>query len=259
MSDTISVLIADDNSNFANLLAGYLEKEPDMKVAGMAKDGLEAIELIQSLLPDIVILDIIMPNLDGIGVLEKLKDLELEKKPQIIMLSAVGQDVFIQKAVALGSEYYIVKPFDVDILISRVRQVYKERLKDITINAKPVKKTTSACAGPVKNFQQGFDLEIEVTNLMRQEGIPAHVSGYQYIREAIIIAVNNERVFNSVTKVLYPSVAAIFDTTPQKVERGIRVAIENAWGRKSNRKEKPTNSEFIAMLADKIRMNLKRQ
>ncbi|MCX7708271.1 MAG: sporulation transcription factor Spo0A [Clostridia bacterium] len=262
MKDEISVLITDDNVEFGDLLKEKFSQEYDMHVVGVARDGVQAIEMIRASMPDIVVLDIIMPNLDGIGVLEKISELKLEKKPTFIMLSAIGQDLFIQKAIVLGAEYYIVKPFDVDLLISRVRQAYKEKVRDYR------KRVTSPVVKPPR---MAFDLEVEVTNMMREVGIPAHMSGYQYIREAIIQAVNNEDVFSSITKVLYPAVAKKFNTTPQKVERAIRNAIENAWtrgnpdsidslfGYASNfNKGKPTNSEFIAMMSDKMRLSMKR-
>lgn len=266
MRDDISVLIADDNIEFGNLLNEYMDREEDIRVVGVARDGVQAYEMIASLKPDVVILDIIMPNLDGIGVLEKITSQESLYRPLFIMLSAIGQDMFIQKAIALGAEYYIVKPFDVDILISRVRQVYKEKhISSFTQNML-MKKTASQ---PTARPAPVNDLEVEVTNLMRDVGIPPHMTGYQYIREAIIQTVNNSRVFTSITKVLYPSVAKKFDSTPQKVERAIRNAIESAWvrgnpdsvdslfGYKVNYdRGKPTNSEFIAMMADKIRINL---
>lgn len=262
MKDEISVLIADDNVEFGDLLHEKFSQEYDMQVVGVARDGIQAIDMIKSCMPDIVILDIIMPSLDGIGVLEKVAECRLEKKPTFIMLSAIGQDLFIQKAIVLGAEYYIVKPFDVELLISRVREAYKESIRDYR------KRVTAPISKPP---QIAFDLEVEVTNLMREVGIPAHMAGYQYIREAIIQAVNNEDVFSSITKVLYPAVAKKFNTTPQKVERAIRNAIENAWSRgnpdsidslfgySSNfGKGKPTNSEFIAMMSDKMRLSMKR-
>lgn len=262
MKDEISVLIVDDNLEFRDLLKEKFEQEYDINIAGLAVDGLQAIEMIKTFKPDVVILDIIMPNLDGIGVLEKVSELKLDKKPTFVVLSAMGQDLFIQKAIVLGAEYYIVKPFDISVLISRVRQAYKDSLLS---NRKKV-------SAPItKQLQVFFDLEIEVTNLIREVGIPAHMVGYQYIREAIMLAVNNEDMFKSITKVLYPAVAKRFNTTPQKVERAIRNAIENAWNRGNPdsidsifgyssgfSKGKPTNSEFIAMMSDKMRLALKR-
>lgn len=264
MKERISVLIADDNIEFGDLLNDYINQEGDLHVVGIARDGLNALEMIKKLEPDVVILDIIMPNLDGIGVLEKITQVQLNKKPLFLMLSAVGQDIFIQKAITLGAEYYMVKPFDVEVLVSRVRQLYKEKriyANNQIIAFSKFDQSTALRPEPVRN------LELEVTNLMHEVGIPTHMSGYQYIREAILQTVNNAKVFNSITKVLYPKVAERFGTTPQKVERAIRNAIESAWSRGNPdsidslfgytinySKGKPTNSEFIAMMADKVRV-----
>lgn len=266
MVNKIGILITDDNIEFCNLLNGCLGKEPDMNVLGVAKDGIQALEMIPILEPDVVVLDIIMPNLDGIGVLERLSTINLKKKPLFIILSAIGQDIFIQKAIALGAEYYIVKPFSVDILISRIRQIYSERFSDLIVRNNILPKAAQV---QDKKNPQLFDLEVEVTNLIRDVGIPPHMLGYQYLREAIMHTVVNDRMFGSVTRILYPSVATKFKTTPQKVERSIRNAIESAWDRGNPdsidslfgytinySKGKPTNSEFIAMMADKIRVNL---
>jgi two-component system response regulator (stage 0 sporulation protein A) len=269
MVEEISILIVDDNIEFGNLLHEYLKQQDQIHVAGVARDGLEAIEMIKSKSPDVVILDIVMPSLDGIGVLERVSGLKLVKKPIFIVLSAVGQDMFTQKAMALGAEYYMVKPCDIEVLLSRIREIYKDKsstqlkftksnpsLINIENNAKPAKQLP--------------DLELEVTNLMHAVGIPPHMIGYQYLREAIIQSSNSQRAFTSVTKILYPEVAKKFESTPQKVERAIRNAIETAWARGkvsqspaifggliNFSKDKPTNSEFIAMMADRIKVELK--
>ena len=269
MKNEISVLITDDNAEFTNLLKEYMKLEEDIRVVGVAKDGLQAIEMITALMPDVVLLDVIMPNLDGIGVLERMSKVELSRKPLYIMLSAIGQDIFIQKAIELGAEYYIVKPFDANVLISRIRQMSRERYITTFINADISSKM--AVASLANDAEAAFDLEVEVTNLMRDIGVPPHMAGYQYIREAIIQTVRNAKVFSSITKVLYPAVAKKFSTTPEKVERAIRNAIESTWSRGNPDsidslfgytvnyyKGKPTNSEFIAMMADKVRVNMGR-
>jgi two-component system, response regulator, stage 0 sporulation protein A len=266
MIDEISVLLADDNIEFGNLLNKYLSQEEDIRIVGVARDGIEAFDMIIDLKPDVVVLDIIMPNLDGIGVLEKLGSIQLKRRPLFIILTAIGQDIFIQKAITLGAEYYIVKPFDINVLTSRIRQIYNdEKVSSFTqTNITPRESVEG-----VKPPNQSMSLEIEVTNMMHEIGIPPHMSGYQFIREAIMMTVNNSKVFSSITRVLYPSVAEKYSSTPQKVERAIRNAIESAWERGnpdtvdtlfgytvSYSKGKPTNSEFIAMIADKVRMNM---
>ncbi|MFZ5985928.1 MAG: sporulation transcription factor Spo0A [Bacillota bacterium] len=264
MKGELTVLIADDNAEFADLLKDYMDQYEDIKVVGIAPDGLKAIEMIVSLKPEVVVLDIIMPNLDGLGVLEKLSIMQLERRPMFIMLSAIGQDIFIQRAVALGAEYYIIKPFDVEVLVTRIRQLYQEKYLT-AFSYKPVTKNPEPISSD--NVDRTYDIEVEVTNLMHEVGIPPHMAGYQYLREAIIQTVKNSKVFSSVTKTLYPAVAEKFNTTPQKVERAIRNAIESAWARGNPdtidslfgytinyNKGKSTNSECIAMMADKIRI-----
>ncbi len=260
----IQVVIADDNREFTNILFKYLNKQEDLEVSGIAKDGFEAIDLILEKEPDVVILDIIMPRLDGLGVLEQINSKNLKKRPLFIIVSAVGQDKITQRAMALGAEYYVVKPFDIEILISRLRQ-----LRD-SGSSYPIK-NDYLYETPVNNYSIGkYNLEVEVTNIMHEVGIPAHIKGYQYLRDAIIMVVNEIELINSITKQLYPNIAKEYNTTPSRVERAIRHAIEVAWSRGqvealdslfgytiSVGKGKPTNSEFIAMVADKLRLQMK--
>lgn len=266
MKEKISVLIADDNLEFVDLLKEYMDQYDDLSVVGIAKDGMQALDMIKSIKPDVVVLDIIMPNIDGIGVLEKLEANKMERKPIFIMLSAIGQDVFIQKAVSLGADYYIIKPFDVEVLVTRIRQLYEEKYLSAFSNRTVNKNTEFANADAL---DRTYDIEVEVTNLMHDVGIPPHMAGYQYLREAIVLTVKNSKLYSSITKSLYPAVAEKFNTTSQKVERAIRNAIESAWSRGNldtidslfgytinYTKGKPTNSECIAMMADKIRISM---
>ena len=270
MREKIKVLIADDNQEFSQTLASYLQEQEDMEVIGVAKDGNEAIDLITSTSPDILLLDVIMPHLDGIGVLENLKIIKMEKKPICIVLSAVGQDKVTQKAITLGAEYYVVKPFDIEILIKRIRELrnFKPNQNLNAIIGKEIKQQYVEI--PISNEKTKENLEALVTNIIHEVGVPAHIKGYQYLREAIIMVVNDIDVINQITKSLYPEIAKKFSTTPSRVERAIRHAIEVAWGRGDQKvvenifgytisaaKGKPTNSEFIAMIADKLRLELK--
>lgn len=263
--DKIKVLLADDNKDFCEILCEYLSSQDDIEVVGIARDGLEACELINAKTPDVAILDVIMPHMDGLGVLEKINTSQLKKKPMFIMLSAVGQDKITQKAMSLGAEYYVVKPFDMELLISRIRQ-FKENFKEL-----PIKDINMDMFTPKTTFKsKPKDLETEVTSIIHEVGVPAHIKGYQYLREAIMMAVKDNDIINSITKQLYPSIAKIYNTTPSRVERAIRHAIEVAWNRGkmeaideifgytvSYGKGKPTNSEFIAMIADKLRLKMK--
>ena len=269
MKEKVSILIADDNQDFSMTLASYLEKQEDMEVISVARDGNEAVEVIKNTNPDVAIVDIIMPHLDGIGVLEKLNLLKLENKPICIMLSAVGQDKITQRAVALGAEYYIVKPFDIDLLIKRIRELknYKPN-QNTTFVTREIKQQYIDVSTKTKNGED--NIEALVTNIIHEVGVPAHIKGYQYLREAIMMVVNDIEIINQITKTLYPRIAEKYNTTPSRVERAIRHAIEVAWGRGqaevvenifgytiSASKGKPTNSEFIAMIADKLRLELK--
>ncbi|MFR8104717.1 MAG: sporulation transcription factor Spo0A [Clostridia bacterium] len=271
MKDKITVLIADDNADFAKTLTGYLENEEDMEVIGVAKDGNEAFEMMVNTEPDIAILDVIMPHLDGLGILEKLGESHLAKKPICIMLSAVGQDKITQKAIALGAQYYVVKPFDINLLIKRIREIkffQPTPIKGGNFLSREIKAPYIELSPNEEKNEK--NLEALVTNMIHEVGVPAHIKGYQYLREAIMMVVNDIDVINQITKQLYPEIAQKYHTTPSRVERAIRHAIEVAWGRGqsdavenifgytvSAAKGKPTNSEFIAMIADKLRLELK--
>ena len=273
MREKIRVLIADDNQEFSTTLATYLKSQEDMVVVGRAKDGNEAIDMIPNLMPDIVLLDVIMPHLDGIGVLENINMMKMNKKPMCIMLSAVGQDKITKRAIELGAEYYVVKPFDIELLINRIRDLktYKPENNDNNFISKEITQSKVQYIEISKEkVNSENNLEALVTNIIHEVGVPAHIKGYQYLREAIMMVVKDIDVINQITKSLYPQIAEKFGTTPSRVERAIRHAIEVAWGRGqqevvenifgytiSASKGKPTNSEFIAMIADKLRLELK--
>ena len=268
MKERITVLIADDNQEFCKTLATYLENQEDMEIVGMARDGVEALDIIKEKTPDVAILDVIMPHLDGIGVLERVNNSNIVKKPICIMLSAVGQDKITQKAIALGAEYYVVKPFDIELLIRRIREI--KNFRPMPNNNFISREVNQRPYIEINNRKGDENLEALVTNMIHEVGVPAHIKGYQYLREAIMMVINDIDVINQITKSLYPQIAQKFNTTPSRVERAIRHAIEVAWGRGeptimenifgytvSAAKGKPTNSEFIAMIADKLRLELK--
>ena len=269
MKEKIKILIADDNMEFALTLNGYLENEEEMEVIGIARDGNEAYEMILENEPDVVLLDVIMPHLDGLGVLEKINTANITKMPLCIMLSAVGQDKITQKAISLGAEYYIVKPFDINLLMKRIKEFKYYEPGAIRGNyaAREIKQYIEIAP---ENKKDEGNLESLVTNVIHEVGVPAHIKGYRYLREAIMMVVNDIDIINQITKQLYPDIANKYHTTPSRVERAIRHAIEVAWGRGeaqtvesifgytvSAAKGKPTNSEFIAMIADKLRLELK--
>lgn len=270
MSDNIKILIADDNYDFAMTLMGYLEREEGMEIVGRAKDGSEAYQMIMEKCPDVVLLDMIMPHVDGLGVLERVNDSKLEKRPLFIMLSAVGQDKITQKAISLGAQYYIVKPFEIKLLIKRIKELKFYQPAPIKGNYMTRELKTQYIDIAPEDKKNEENLEALITNVIHEVGVPAHIKGYQYLREAIMMVIGDIDVINQITKQLYPDIARKYKTTPSRVERAIRHAIEVAWGRGqqdtvenifgytvSAAKGKPTNSEFIAMIADKLRLELK--
>jgi two-component system response regulator (stage 0 sporulation protein A) len=247
-------MVADDNREFCELLREYFDGQEDMEVVAVAHNGLEAIDFIMRSEPDVVILDIIMPHLDGIGVLERLSQMDLKKRPKIVMLTAFGQEKVTQKVIQMGADYYVLKPFDLEVLTSRVRQMVGNGQEMTRPQAAPKPKT----------------MDVEVTGIIHEIGIPAHIKGYHYLRDAIVMVVSRVELLSAITKELYPSIASKYKTTPSRVERAIRHAIEVAWNRGnldlinsmfghtvSQDRGKPTNSEFIAMIADRLRMGMK--
>ncbi len=268
----IKVLIADDNREFADLLSEYLQIQSDLDIVGIAYNGQEALNMVERTRPDVLVLDIIMPVLDGIGVLERMRSWRLEYFPRVIMLTAFGQENITRKAIDLGALYYILKPFDMDLLIDRIRDLainepIFERGRQISGSAYG---SAEASAAPTRLHTistQGRTIDQLVTAIIHEIGVPAHIKGYQYLREAILMVYEDVEILGSVTKVLYPQIAEKFYTTASRVERAIRHAIEVAWNRGNSEaiiqvfgytvsmsKAKPTNSEFIAMVADKLRM-----
>ncbi|WP_332695904.1 sporulation transcription factor Spo0A [Halalkalibacter lacteus] len=259
----IKVCIADDNRELVNLLNEYISTQNDLQVVGTAYNGQECLSLIEEQEPDVLILDIIMPHLDGLAVLERINKLNLKKKPNIIMLTAFGQEDVTKKAVDLGAAYYVLKPFDMEVLITNIREVSGQTRSFIQ---------QSSTHSYISNHQKdrSFNLDASITSIIHEIGVPAHIKGYMYLREAITMVYNDIELLGSITKVLYPDIAKKFNTTSSRVERAIRHAIEVAWSRGnidsisslfgytvSHSKAKPTNSEFIAMVADKLRIEHK--
>lgn len=245
------ILLVDDSVELLDELDLFLT-DAGYEIAGRAMDGEQAVQQIASLQPDLIVLDLVMPKMDGFSVLERID----KKNAKILVLSALSQDTFIAKAGSLGADYYMIKPCSLDNLA--------ERVKELLSGEKQVAPMPSFKPAPAKN-PMNKSLDEKITNIFITVGIPAHIKGYQFLREAIKMAIDNPDIINSITKRLYPEVAQRFDTSPSKVERAIRHAIEVAWNRGKieninslfgvrvyNHNEKPTNGEFIALVADKM-------
>ncbi len=256
----LSVAIADDNQKILDLLGDIISTDKDLDLVGKAKNGEEMCQIIKDRQPDVVLLDLIMPKMDGLTVMEQVNQSQpVSKRPYFIVVTAVGQERITEDAFNKGANYYVMKPFNNEMLLDRIKSVRK-------MFRGCEKKEDSRGGGKV----QTGSLENRVTNMLHEIGIPAHIKGYHYLRDAIIMAVNDMDVLNAITKILYPTVAKKYQTTSSRVERAIRHAIEVAWSRGkldtldelfgytvSTGKGKPTNSEFIALIADTIQLEYK--
>lgn len=254
MSEKTTIVIAEDNPDLRRVMRDYLKTQEDLEVIGCAADGNQALEMVRTLNPDIVLLDLIMPNHDGFSFLEDLSRSQMPR-PEIIVTSAIGQEDFIRRAIDLGAKYYMVKPYDMEVLVKRIRQLMLDRQALVAGNRQSIQVAASR------------SLDERITSIFLMIGIPAHIKGYTYLREAVKMVIANKDIINRITKELYPGIAKVCDTTASKVERAIRHAIEVAFsrGRIENinqvfginiysRGDKPTNGEFIALIADKLSM-----
>jgi len=254
--EKVCVVVAEDNLQLQSMVAEYLSRQNGIEIVGRASNGLEAIRLVQEKLPDVLICDMIMPQMDGYGVLEQLLSMKLAKRPGVIALTALGRDDFITRAINLGACYYMVKPFDFAVLAQRVFEAAGELVRAQALNVR------------IRQESDGEDnLEERIANLFLTVGIPAHIKGYQYLREAVRMVIDNPDLMGRITKELYPGIAHRFGTTSSKVERAIRHAIEVAWNRGRiealdeafgrnvcSLDDKPTNGEFIALVSDRLRV-----
>ena len=247
--EKIKVLLADDNQSILRLLTDFFARKEDIEVVGTVSNGAEVMEAVRRTIPDILVLDVIMPRKDGFMNLEELSSLEEGLRPRVIVLTGLARDDFIVRAIRLGASYYMVKPFDMNLLYSRI----------VEIMGAAEGMASEAPAAPAESLDE------RVTNIFLTLGIPAHIKGYQYLREAVRMVLEDHEVINRITKELYPGIARRFDTSASKVERAMRHAIEVAWSRGRleavnqmvgyrvfAREDKPTNGEFIAMVSDKL-------
>lgn len=259
--DIIKIGIVIDNNNERAVVSEYFDKMTKFSVEFIAKDGLDALDKLKENEIDLLVLDIILPKLDGLGVLEKLdKETNNKSLPKVIMISAFVSQPLIIKAMELGAAYYMAKPIDLESLSRRIDQL-------CNINTEYLNLNTSSSNLELDECVKSIDVELKVTYIIHELGVPAHIKGYKYIKDAIEIVVEDPDVMNAVTKELYPMVASKNDTTAQRVERAIRNAIEISWTRGKpdlfeaifgytvdSDRGKPTNSEYIALIADKIRL-----
>ncbi len=252
MDHHTTVIIADNSEEFCSSLATTLHQADRFQVLDTANDGDKAIALVADRQPDILILDMMLAKKDGISVLKAIN--ALERKPTVLATSGFVTDYVASAAANLGVRYLMLKPCDMSALVERLEELRGGETLRMPVKCHPGKQ----------------NIETLVTGIIHEIGVPAHIKGYQYLREAIILAVEDMDVINAITKVLYPQVAKTFQTTPSRVERAIRHAIEVAWDRGdldtlqrffgytvSNTKGKPTNSEFIALIADKLQLQMK--
>ena len=248
MSDK-KIVLADASEEFRQMLADMIQEEPDLTVCAQTGSGEELLDLVQVHKPDVIVMDLMLAGMDGLEVLEELGD----NRPRVLVLSSFNNPALAGQVSQKGGDYCMLKPCRIQSVIGRARELAGGK------TGTQIQEETSS-----------RDLERQVTAIIHEIGVPAHIKGYQYLREAIGLAVEDMEVINAVTKVLYPTVARKFSTTPSRVERAIRHAIEVAWDRGdletlqkyfgytvSNAKGKPTNSEFIAMIADRLQLQRK--
>ncbi len=255
MANQLKVLFAHDQNEFSRSCLTEMENL-GYEVFSVPKDGIQVLKFIEKRQPDVAIMDAFMPHLDALGVLNRIHELQLTREPIVCVISGVDNQHFEQQLLSCGAAYYFLKPIDAKIIAERISQL-------------------ALWGKPHESFHENSrevcdNIEVTVSEIMHQIGVPAHIKGYQYLREAILLSINDNEMLNSVTKLLYPTVAKTFSTTPSRVERAIRHAIEVAWDRGDvdvlssyfgytiqNSRGKPTNSEFIAMISDKLRLKMK--
>lgn len=252
------IIIADDNKELLCMVSEFLKMQPNMEVVKTFTGGKDLLSYLENNTADILLLDVFMPDLDGVNTLTELKDNTKYNRPKnIVILTAFNTESLMNKTSALGADYFIVKPIDLNNLHRTLNLLIKdnENNKSLAISLKD------------SNETKQIDLDTEITELLHEIGVPAHIKGYFYLRESITMVYNNVEILGGITKILYPTVAKKFKTTSSRVERAIRHSIEVAWNRGnvdaisqifsytiSYNKSKPTNSEFIAMIADKLRL-----
>jgi len=262
--EKLNVAIADDNEKMVEVLSKIIDQDEELKLVGKAHNGEEICNIIKEKQPDVVVLDIIMPKVDGLSVMERFShDENLKKVPSFIVVSPVGQERITEDAFDLGADYFMLKPFDNKMLLNRIKHIRRAGERRVREMNRPRQKEE-------ENTYNSGNLETDVTDIIHEIGVPAHIKGYHYLRTAIHLCIDDREMLSSVTKILYPTVAKMYKTTSSRVERAIRHAIEVAWDRGDvdvlssyfgytiqSERGKPTNSEFIAMITDKINLSMR--
>ncbi len=270
--EKIRLAIADDSRDFCRIMKEYIATVSDIELVGMASDGLVTVELVESKRPDVLLLDNVMPYLDGLSVLARLSESGVKDNIKVIMISGSLTDDFVIHASRLGADYIMSRRMSADEIIAKIRMVMeKPELCSLSVRGGGFGAAPAASSAlPQSSKKHSHDVEKTVTTIIHEIGVPAHIKGYTYLREAIMLVLKDTELINSITKQLYPTVAKKHNTSSSRVERAIRHAIEVAWDRGDtetlNRlfgftinqsKGKPTNSEFIAMISDRLRLELK--
>ncbi len=263
MKNKIKLLLVDNNNDLLSQMSTFFNNKEDVEVLGKANSGIDAADKIKELLPDVVIMDIVIPGLDGIGLLKKINTLPSSKRPVVIILTGAKKENVTNLCMDLGADYFMIKPCEFETIYERMHLLCVPKI------AKKSGGAFSHPSAPHGDRPSDRAIEISVTNTIHSVGVPANIKGYQYLRDAIIMSIKDTELINAVTKQLYPKVATRHNTSPSRVERAIRHAIEVACIRGneeelyklfgytvSNNKGKPTNSEFIAMIADKLRLEM---
>lgn len=262
MGEEIELVIIDDDKEFCELMEEFFVSQNGFSLTGIANQAEKGLKLITEEQPDVLILDLVMPGQDGVEVLKRLKEDKVNPEMKIIVLTAFGQEKIIKQVSELGADYYIMKPFNLEKLAERINRLFTSE-KD--------KSVPGEIDLEVSREEKEKHIEVRISEVLHKLGIPAHIKGYLYLREAIELVFEDIEMMGAVTKKLYPTVAKNFNTTPSRVERAIRHAIDVAW-EKGEQQEvknyfgntltsssgKPTNSQFIAKIADRLRLELKK-
>lgn len=258
MKNKLKVMIADDMTEFSQACSNVLRSH-GMEVQRVPKDGMVILKEVKAFVPDVLLTDVFLANLDALGILHEISgDASIEPKPLIMVMASTDNPRLEEETLKAGADYYFIKPFDIEVLAQRIIQ-----MTDWEGDGRTEHPTVS------KTYTDKNSLMIMISNILHDIGVPAHIKGYHYLRDAIILSVHDDDMINCITKKLYPTVAEMYNTTPSRVERAIRHAIEVAWDRGNvdvlnsyfgytihNVRGKPTNSEFIAMISDKLKLKL---